>query len=238
MVKENRDYKIIGLLSSPHKNGNSATLARKVLSSAEKMGIITEELYLPDYHIEFCRGCMSCCSGYECVINDDLNVIVQKLMESDGLVLSSPTYGLSPNAMMMNFLQRAGIYCVYRSALGGKYMVGIASAGRFGAKKVAKKLSQFADGLFRPGFKVGILGAKGAEDGWGGVKDYFPVAEVLGKNLALAILKQKKYPFQGLFMKVIGALFMHKIMKKNLINNRDGAMKGVYEFLFEEGLIN
>ena len=110
MVKEDRDYKIIGLISSPHRNGNSATLARKVLNSAEQMGIITEELYLPDFDLEYCRGCMSCCSGPKCIINDDLNYIVEKLMECDGMVLSSPTYGLAPNALMMNFLQRAGIY--------------------------------------------------------------------------------------------------------------------------------
>jgi hypothetical protein len=39
-------------------------------------------------------------------------------------------------------------------------------------------------------------------------------------------------------MKIIGTLFMHKIMKKNLQNNKDGAMKGVYEFLFEKGIIS
>ena len=117
-------------------------------------------------------------------------------------------------------------------------MVGIGTAGRFGAKKVAKELSQFADGLFKPGYKVGILGARGADNGWGGVEHYFPKAEKLGKKLALALLKQKKYPFQGLFIKLIGALFMHKIMKKNLQENKDGDMKGVYEFLYEKGIMN
>jgi len=237
MQKNVSDISIIGIISSPHRNGNSASLARKVLEGARSMGVNTEEIYLPDYSLDFCRGCMSCCSGEKCIINDDLNPIIEKIIGCDGMVLSSPTYGLSPNALMMNFMQRAGIYCVYRSALGGKYTVGVASAGRFGAKKVAKELSKFADGLFKAGYKVGVIGARGAEEGWGGVESYFPKAEELGKKLVRAIIKGKKYLHQGLFMKVLGALFMHKIMKKNLEKNRDGAMKGVYEYLLEKDII-
>ena len=33
-------------------------------------------------------------------------------------------------------------------------------------------------------------------------------------------------------------LFMQKIMKKNLKNNKDGNMKGVYDFLYEKGILN
>jgi multimeric flavodoxin WrbA len=48
--------RIIGVASSPHRNGNSVTLLREALKGAREAGAETEEIYLPDYDIQYCQG--------------------------------------------------------------------------------------------------------------------------------------------------------------------------------------
>ena len=45
---------IIGMISSPRKNGNTATLVREALKGAAEQGATTQEIFLADYNIQFC----------------------------------------------------------------------------------------------------------------------------------------------------------------------------------------
>ena len=56
--------KIMGIASSPHRDGNSVTLLREALKGAQEAGAETEEIYLPDYDIRYCKGCMGCLGGW------------------------------------------------------------------------------------------------------------------------------------------------------------------------------
>ncbi|MBY9005269.1 MAG: flavodoxin family protein [Candidatus Lokiarchaeota archaeon] len=227
---------IIGLISSPHKNGSSANLTREVLNSAERKGANIEELYLPDYNIEFCKGCMNCLRENKCILKDDLNLIREKLESCHGIVISSPTYGIAPNGMMMNFIQRIGIYSVYRSSLAGKYIIGIATAGAIGAKKVAKYLTEITDGLFDLGYRTGVLGAKLGHENNMKQKDR-KRAYKLGSKLIDDIKNKKKYRIQKIWNKILTAILIKPIMKKNLKKNKDTYMKGPYNYLHERGVI-
>ena len=51
--------KIIAVLGSPTKNGNTCILAREVLRGAVDSGASVEEIFLADYNIEYCRGCIN-----------------------------------------------------------------------------------------------------------------------------------------------------------------------------------
>lgn len=224
----NQNIRITAITSSPNRHGNSVKLARAALATGSKMNAITEEIYLPDFKLDYCRGCMLCVRQEKCILKDDLNYIIDLIMKSDGIIMSAPTYGLLPNAMMLNFMQRAGMYNVYRSAFRGKYIIGISTAGGIGAKKTARYLSGFLDGLFASGLKVGALGVlidHGTAD------KYLNKARNLGKKLVNAIESQKKYPFQDLFKKIIGFLFLKRLMLKNLKKNKDFEMQGVYQYV-------
>ena len=234
-VNDQRDaISILAIISSPHRNGDSATLARNCLNQTEKLGAKVETIYLPDYELDYCHGCMSCLKIDGCVLNDALNEIREKILNAHGLILSSPSYGLNPNAMMMNFMQRIGLYNVYRSAFREKYVVGISTAGGVGANKVARNLSKFADGLFENGKRVGHLGAK-VGDGLK-AKD-IKSATKLGEKLYLAINQSKSYPLRGFVMKIAKSLFIKPLMKKNLEKNKDGKMKAVYNYVVENHVI-
>ena len=92
--------KIIGVISSPTKNGNNAVLVREILKSAKNNGAVTEEIFLADYNIDFCRGCFYCIKNGRCIIRDDFEKLKKKLLDSDGIILGSPVYGLTMNARM------------------------------------------------------------------------------------------------------------------------------------------
>ena len=222
---------IIGIISSPHRNGFSATLTRKALNAAKKEGANIEEIYLPDFDIQYCRGCLRCVSGDKCALNDDLNTLRNKLEKVEGIIISSPTYGLNPNALMMNFIQRIGIYAVYRSSLAKKYIVGISTAGAIGQKKVAKFLTNITDGLFKVGYRTGVLGAK-VGDGSLNPRD-IKKAESLGKKLVKDIKIQKKYRFQKLWIKFLSAVAIKPTMRKNLRENKTSSMQGAYNYLLK-----
>lgn len=94
--------KIIGLYTSSSRNGNTAKLVRAALESAEKFGAKTEEFYLNDYRIEYCRGCMNCMRTGSCIINDDAAVLKNELYNAAGIILGSPAYGRRPAARLKN----------------------------------------------------------------------------------------------------------------------------------------
>lgn len=233
----NKNIKIVGVISSSHYNGNSATLAREVLKGAEEEGILVTEIFLPKQRVEFCTGCLKCLED-KCPFSDDFETIRKLIYEADGIILSSPTFAVAPNAIMKNFIDRLGMYERFTSSLGGKYMVGISTAGSMGAGKVAKGLACLArDGVFRRGYVSGVLGV--SIGGGGGANDTatLTMARSLGRKIARDIKNNKKYPFQNLFGRLINYLFVKPHFRKVILKNKDDSMKAVYNNLRQRGLI-
>lgn len=230
--------KIIGIISSPHYNGSSAVVARQALKGAAEAGAEAEEIYLPNYKLEYCKGCFTCMSKGRCPINDDFEGLREKLYKADGIIISSPCYGLAPNAIMKNFLDRIGMYTVYTSALGGKYVAGISTAGAVGAKAVAKSHAGLVQGgIFKRGYATGILGV---HIGWDSVEKhpkYLEAAYSLGRKMVEDIKLGRKYPIQNLFNRALNALIVKKVFINNIRENKSGSMKAVYDNLAERGII-
>ena len=126
------------------------------------------------------------------------------------------------------------MHSVYRSLLGDKYVVGIATAGAIGARKTAKKLTGITDGFHRNGRISGVLGV---HIGHGDATAALPQARKLGRKVAEDIRTQKKYPFQRLFENLLNALVLKRLMRKNVLEHKEGAMKGVYEYWLAKGYI-
>ena len=49
--------KVLVIVSSPRKNGNSETLADRFIAGADQAGNITEKICLRDYKINYCIAC-------------------------------------------------------------------------------------------------------------------------------------------------------------------------------------
>lgn len=237
--------KITAVLGSPNKNGNTSVLVRKALLGSEESGATVEMIFLADYRIEFCRGCLSngakeyCMSKGRCNIRDDAEGLKQRLLESDGIIFASPSYGIQVTARMKNFLtDRIGMFTVYTSAFAGKYFLGLSTAGGIGAPKVAKQLaSTFASGFFARGYVSGSLGVHVGNDRIEQKQEALHKAYLLGKKLVSDIKTGRKYPFQDLLNRGFTRLVVTPIIKKNILQHKDHTMKAVYENLVERGLL-
>ena len=85
------DLKIVGIVGSPRKDGNTETITRIALEEIEKAGVKTELIRLAGKKIEPCSACGACQKG-KCPIKDDFESIYRKMIRANGIVLSTPVY--------------------------------------------------------------------------------------------------------------------------------------------------
>jgi len=89
--------KVLGLVASYRKWGNSEVLVRVALRAAGEEGADTELIRLTDVEIRPCKGCMACLfKGERCAIGDGMPELLDALTEADGLIIGAPTYMLGP----------------------------------------------------------------------------------------------------------------------------------------------
>ena len=98
--------KILGVVGSPRRNGNTHIIVSRILESAKKEGAVVEALLLGNLSIAECDGCHVCWQGKGCSKNDDMNNIYQKIIESDVIVFGTPVYWYGPTALMKGFIDR------------------------------------------------------------------------------------------------------------------------------------
>jgi len=99
--------KILILSGSPRKNGNTELLARSFLLGARD-GNEVEMLSVSDLCISPCRGCNTCyLRGKQgCAIDDDMQVIYEKMLTTDVLVIASPVYFYGLSAQIKTVIDR------------------------------------------------------------------------------------------------------------------------------------
>jgi multimeric flavodoxin WrbA len=239
------DMKVIAVLGSPTRHGNTCVLAREVLEGAREAGADTEELFLAEKRIEFCRGCISrnieemCMSTGRCVVADDVGQLRESLCAADGIILASPSYGLRPTARMKNFLvDRIGMYTTYTSGLGAKYFVGVSTCGGIGAKKVARDLAnEFLVGFHLRSYRSGYIHAKLGYERVECRPALLRRARQLGRKLAEDITARRNYPLQKMPKRLLTGLVVRSLIIHNIRENKDGCMKAVYENLVARGLL-
>ncbi|WP_407314332.1 flavodoxin family protein [Desulfosporosinus sp. SB140] len=103
--------KVIAVNGSPRKNWNTDTLLHKALEGAESVGAETEIIHLYDLNFKGCISCFACKrknSKYagHCAMRDDLTNVLEKVLESDVLLLGSPIYFGNVTAVVRSFLER------------------------------------------------------------------------------------------------------------------------------------
>jgi multimeric flavodoxin WrbA len=123
MIEKTDSKKVLVLLGSPRKKGNSTTLAHKIIEGAEAGGATVEEIYLHGQDIAACRACYGCLKpeNKSCVIDDDMQPIYQKMIDTDAWVIASPVYWFTMSAQMKLCIDRCfALYNNNKEAFAGK----------------------------------------------------------------------------------------------------------------------
>ena len=100
--------KVLVIMGSPRRNGNSATLAQNVIAGVKSAGATVDSYYLHGMDIKPCDACEACRtnSSGDCVIDDDMQELYLKLREVDALVIASPIYYFTVSAQTKLFIDR------------------------------------------------------------------------------------------------------------------------------------
>lgn len=102
--------KVILLNGSANKKGNTFTALSEIACQLEKNGVESEIIQLGNKPVRGCIACGQCRAKQlgHCVFDDDIcNHIVEKINESDALIVGSPVYYGQPNGAVLAVLQRA-----------------------------------------------------------------------------------------------------------------------------------
>ena len=135
--------KVLGLSGSMRKDGNTAQLIKVILKRCADAGIPAEFVSLAGKKILPCTGCELCKEKMWCTqIKDDWGPIMEKVVESDVLIIGSPTYYFDVCGQLKNFIDRS--YSLYHDKrLAGRKGIAVAVQASKGASRTIQTIEGF-----------------------------------------------------------------------------------------------
>jgi multimeric flavodoxin WrbA len=110
------------------------------LQKLRSLGDIEYEIVrLSDYNLGVCRGCILCMDKGEalCPLKDDRDKLIDKMLNSDGVVFASPNYLFQVSGLMKIFIDRFG-FLTHRPRFFGKTFTSIVAQGIYGGNNIVK----------------------------------------------------------------------------------------------------
>ena len=98
--------KVIVISTSLRRGSNSDMLADQFIEGAKAAGNDVEKISLVGKNIQFCKGCMGCQKLGRCVINDDENDIMDKVLKADVVCWATPIYYYEMSGQMKTLIDR------------------------------------------------------------------------------------------------------------------------------------
>ena len=126
--------KVLGLVGSPRREGNTDLLVEQILEGSRAKGHEVEKVLLYDYNISLCVDCRNCKKGdYVCCINDDMQQIYPLMEGADVIVFGTPVYWYGPTAKMKMLVDRMRPFVENKRLRGKRAVVVAPSAEGAGA---------------------------------------------------------------------------------------------------------
>lgn len=133
--------KVLLINGSPHENGCTYTALKELEKTLQDRGIETELFQIGRKPVSGCIACGYCGKNGKCVIDDELNGILSRLDEFDGIVAGSPVYYSGPSAQLCAFLDR--LFYAGGDKMAGKLAASVVSCRRGGATAAFERLNQY-----------------------------------------------------------------------------------------------
>ena len=97
---------VIVISTSLRQGSNSDMLADKFVEGAKAAGHDVEKISLTGKNIQFCKGCLACQQLGRCVINDDVNDIMARVLKADVVAWATPIYYYEMSGQMKTLIDR------------------------------------------------------------------------------------------------------------------------------------
>jgi multimeric flavodoxin WrbA len=99
--------RILGIVGSPRKKGNTAKMVEKALAAARAYPWVETDLFeVAGKKIGHCISCYKCMEKLQCVIKDGLYEFLEKYMAADGVIWGVPVYHMSVPSVVKALLDR------------------------------------------------------------------------------------------------------------------------------------
>jgi multimeric flavodoxin WrbA len=143
---------VLGILGSPHPNGNTATLLEAFLNGARDAGAEVVFVDATKMVISGCRACNDCRDTGTCVVDDDMESVYEAIRRADVLVLATPLYFSGMSSQLKAVIDRC--QCLWfmarkRSGTGAKngYMLSVGAMENANFKNVLSEVRSFYIGV-------------------------------------------------------------------------------------------
>ncbi|MHA1300604.1 MAG: flavodoxin family protein [Candidatus Helarchaeota archaeon] len=192
------EIKILGINGSHRSNRNTRYLVEKTIKAAtraaKKFPIETEIINLSELNLEYCKACYKC-NTEDCSIDDDINMIFEKMKAVDGIVIGSPVYLYDVSARLKTLMDRSRpLIFNSKDPMALRWKVGGAVVVHFvrsaGAEATVRSITNWfhAQQMIVAGNAVGLSGMKGGVTKDDAGKMF---AKMLGKKMVEMIKKLK-----------------------------------------------
>jgi multimeric flavodoxin WrbA len=157
--------KVLGIVCSPRKGGNTEILVSEALVGAKESGAEVEMLRATDMNIAACNGCEACHESGECSIKDDMQEVYEKIQKADGIILGSPVYFWSVSSQAKKLMDRTYALRYPHHKLKGKVGGAVVAAGRRGSVNALSVINNFFLGqdMLVTGLGISGFGTKKGE---------------------------------------------------------------------------
>ena len=95
---------------SPVRTGATALIV-KIVSEQLIPLYYVKDVCIDDYHFSFCKGCRSCHETAECVLTDDVVLLMKEFEMADIIVCVSPSYWADVPGQFKAFIDRCTPWC-------------------------------------------------------------------------------------------------------------------------------
>ena len=133
--------KILLINGSPHEHGCTYTALKEVADTLVAGGVDSEFVYLGTKPVAGCIACGSCAGTGSCAFGDQVNEVLEKLDEYDGIVTGSPVYYAGPSGQICAFLDR--LFYASGGRMAGKLAAAVVSCRRGGASAAFDRLNKY-----------------------------------------------------------------------------------------------
>jgi multimeric flavodoxin WrbA len=189
--------KVTAFNGSPRVDGNTSQLVRHVFEPLENEGIETELYQLGGRKIRGCAACYSCFRNKDgrCAFDDAVNECIEKMTESDGIILASPTYFADVSSETKALIDRAGFVSMANGrTLRRKVGAAVVAVRRAGAIHVFDSINHFflINEMIVPGSVYWNLGVGREKGEVQNDEEGVATMKRLGENMAWLLKRMKE----------------------------------------------